>query len=200
MRLICAQLHVQAQFFLGDMCFRAVQYTTKPHGGIQENPGGVFKEPTGGIWLPAFWSVAPPKLITRATRAARGGCSGRPWAWGLRPAVWVGRGRDPQTRSGTLSAHVRVTTNPQLTSGNSPKYVMRARPLDRPLWPRSGPAHDPARPRRPGLGLSSATCRACRTCARIWESERTAGRGPAWLRRLTGGQESGGSNPPVPTS
>jgi hypothetical protein len=26
-----------------------------------------------------------------------------------------------------------------------------------------------------------------------------AGRGPAWLRRLTGGQENGGSNPPVPT-
>ena len=73
----------------------------------------------------------------------------------------------------------------------------------RPWWllrpgPRPGPALDPAR-RRPGPGLSSARCRACRTCARIWESERTAGRGPAWLRRLTGGQESPGSNPGVPT-
>jgi hypothetical protein len=36
-------------------------------------------------------------------------------------------------------------------------------------------------------------------CASIWGSERTAGRGPAWLRRLTGGQESPGSNPGVPT-
>jgi hypothetical protein len=31
-------------------------------------------------------------------------------------------------------------------------------------------------------------------------SHGAAGRGPAWLRRLTGGQEIGGSNPPVPTN
>jgi hypothetical protein len=37
-------------------------------------------------------------------------------------------------------------------------------------------------------------------CARVTAHfRRSAGRGAAWLARLTGGQEVGGSNPPGPT-
>jgi hypothetical protein len=38
-------------------------------------------------------------------------------------------------------------------------------------------------------------------CAKVtMHFRRSAGRGAAWLARLTGGQEVGGSNPPGPTS